>query len=75
MSENKALIAIGVAMVLLVVAAAFALGAVGARSDVVVAVLMFIGCGSAFASSAVVGHYAEREKRQPPSPHNPPASG
>ena len=44
-------------MVSLVLAASVGLRLLDAKDDVLVAVVLFIGCGAAFAVSAVVGHY------------------
>lgn len=63
MTKRQALIVTYVAMLSLVAIAALALGAIGARTDMVMVVLMFIGFGGAFTLSEVVGHYAKRDEK------------
>jgi Sec-independent protein secretion pathway component TatC len=75
MTEKQALTTTYVTMLSLVVIAAFVLGAVGARTDLIMVVLMFIGFGGAFAISEVVAHYAKRDESERRRSHNPPASG
>ena len=65
MTKTKALILIHAAMVSLVVAASIGLRLLDAKDDVLVAVILFIGCGAAFAVSEVVGHYARANEPKP----------
>jgi len=63
-TKTKAVILTCVAMIASVLAASFGLGFVGAKDEVVVAVILFIGFASAFAVSEVIAHYARRESRR-----------
>lgn len=65
MTKTWALILVHVTMILLIVVASVGLDIVGAKDDAVVAAILFIGCGGAFAISEVVARYAKRDERQP----------
>jgi tellurite resistance protein TehA-like permease len=64
MTETRALIAVFIAMISMVLAASIGLRLLDAKDDVLVTVILFIGCGAAFAVSAVVGHYEPPDERK-----------